>query len=214
MVVQVVFFVGRPGSGKSTAIRHIMAQLQENKNMCEVVRINDYDILYKIARHDMSGRFRLTDNKGFDALDENVYNEVLPVIEDQAKKQREDTLVFIEFARDEYRTAFSMFHPDFLRSAHVLYSETNIDTCLQRIHTRVAHPSCADDHPSCSDSLFRSRFTLDSSRYIESELKTQKQIEGRVEVIENKESLQHFFEKVDTFFASIIPNFAQAHTTV
>ena len=196
----IVFLVGRPGSGKSTAARHIAQRLAAYNQ--PTTHINDYDILRAMFLADTDQRlFRATEGGGFDAKDLSVLDEALQEVEQQARNDREQSgkgLITIEFARDDYQGTFGLFSADFLARAHVLYIHADLELCLQRVHQRVARRTCSDDHPSFSDELFRYHYAKESVSYIRSQLNRDYSL-GQVTVIKNTSSLDAFLRKVEQF---------------
>src|SRR5437868_3051345 len=158
-----VFILGRPGSGKSTAFRHIKKYIEEQYLDWSSIRFNDYDILRemflfeKLFQTDMKLRkFRATEHGGFDVLDFSVLDTALRELERKVRHRyspKRDELIVIEFARDNYGKALQQFSSAFLKDAYFLFIETNMETCVQRVHDRVAHPMTIDDHFVSDDIL-------------------------------------------------------------
>ncbi len=157
-----VFLLGRPGSGKTTAANYI-AMLAEREEL-SVSAINDYTVLREMIQIEAyHHKFRPTANNGFDVLDFSVLDEALKEVETLAIRQIcSHHLITIEFARDDYRKALRNFHPEFLKKSCFLYFNTDVDLCLERIHTRVAYPRSEGDHPSLSDDGFRKYYGTDN----------------------------------------------------
>src|SRR6266566_6758631 len=87
MVVK-VFVLGRPGSGKTTAVRHII-KLAQNRGWF-AIRIKDYDILYGMFQADTEHKkFRPVAHGGFDVLDFSVLDTALEklqkIVQDQER---------------------------------------------------------------------------------------------------------------------------------
>ena len=163
-----VFFLGRPGSGKSTAARH-MIELAKRRNYATVY-MKDYDILYQMFQEDRSGRqFRPADYNGFDVLDMSVFDTAL-------KKLEEDTLaipdsvkkkmIIIEFARDNYRKALKLFEPGFLHDSYIFFVDADLQVCINRIHKRVETPS-EPDHHFVSDYIMQTYYNKDKAHYLQ-----------------------------------------------
>lgn len=165
-----LFIVGRPGSGKSTAAQHISRIVREQHWDVKRTHIDDYPILQKMTKS-LPEKFHLKENGGFDALDPSVLDVALLQVEQMVRAIEDDgreRLVTIEFARDDYASAFKLFHPEFIQGSYLLFMHANIETCLRRIHSRVAFPTCVDDHPSFSDEIYKVHYSNDNLEYIRS----------------------------------------------
>jgi adenylate kinase family enzyme len=139
-----IFLLGRPGSGKSSAARRIEKLVR--KRNCNVVRINDYDILKEMSEIDDS-KFRKVAYGGFDVLDFSVLDVALKEEERKAKDKATFTnIIIIEFARSDYYEALKKFSKSFLQDAYFVFFDTNIETCMQRIRCRAKHPMTSDDY--------------------------------------------------------------------
>src|SRR5947209_18360649 len=130
---------------------------------------NDYVILQKMFQADCEHRrFRPTEHNGFDVLDFSVLDTALEDLEKSVQECISCTnLITIEFARDDYSQALKQFSRKFLRNAYFIYIDADIETCLRRIHERVAHSTSADDHPSLSDDAFRIHYQKDNRQYMD-----------------------------------------------
>jgi len=163
-----LFVVGRPGSGKSTAIRRII-ELADRWNY-PTHHIKDYDILLEMYQQDVRHeKFCPADWNGFDVINFSVLDTALQELEDQVHNLDEVPLsseqveiIMIEFARDDYVKALSNFSSDFLKGAYFLFVETDLETCVERIHLRRNNTSLDSDHHSVSDAIMRSYYRIDN----------------------------------------------------
>lgn len=195
-----IFILGRPGSGKTTAARYI-AELSKNKD-CSTIHINDYEILYEMFKADSEcKKFRSTPHNGFDVCDFSVLDTALKEVEKRVQRYLSSVeLITIEFARDDYYEALKQFSRNFLRDAYFLFIDADVDTCLKRIHRRVANKSTSDDHPSLSDDSFRIYYGKDNRSYMTSNFTRDYHInEAHVEIIDNIGLWESFIEKVNEF---------------
>lgn len=193
-----VFILGRPGSGKTTAA-HYFATLARDYG-CFAAHINDYEILKRMSLADCKHlKFCPTEHNGFDVLDFSVLDTALQELEKDVQEFMTSVdFITIEFARDDYDEAFKLFSSDFLRDAFFLYIDTDIETCLQRIHERVAHPTSADDHPSLSDEAFKIHYRKDNRPYMTSDFAKDYDIsDTQVEIIDNTDGYQSFLQKIN-----------------
>ncbi len=151
-----IFIFGRPGCGKSLAA-HVISDIVQRQGW-HVERFNDYEFLQNMFREEQKekcrdkqpARFRPTDYEGFDILDFTVLDLALDDlkqrIENYLPTQQSRDVLIIEFARDDYDQPMQSFSLSFLHDAHILFIETRIEICIQRIYERVSHPYSADDH--------------------------------------------------------------------
>ena len=139
-----IFLLGRPGSGKSSAARRIEKLTRKRK--CNVVRINDYDILQEMSKIDDS-KFRKVAYGGFDVLDFSILDVALKEEEREAKNKATLTnIIIIEFARSDYYEALKKFSKAFLQDAYFIFFNTDMETCIQRVRCRVKNQVTSDDY--------------------------------------------------------------------
>lgn len=145
-----LFLLGRPGSGKSTVRRYITKIAQHQ--FLSPYPISDYKILQNMCLADLSHtRIRPTEFEGFEVLDLSLFDSALHVMERRVEKALKryplelPRIAIIEFARNDYLQALSQFAPDFLKDAHYLILESDVDTCMDRIDRRIRYPECDDD---------------------------------------------------------------------
>jgi energy-coupling factor transporter ATP-binding protein EcfA2 len=203
-----LFILGRPGSGKSTAVRYISNVLQDRK--WDIRNINDYYSLLEMAWSG-SPKVRLMANGGFDVRVDSAYNKALRIVKREVERidkiyseeqSLSNRLVTIEFSRDEYQTALQQFGDEFLKDAYLLFIHADIDTCRNRIYNRIKYPKKSDDHPSVPEEIYETRFANDNIEYME--LLQQNGLFRKVEIIPNMEPLYKFHKKLDTSIESIL----------
>ena len=211
---QIVFVLGLPGSGKSTAGRYTRELAQ--KRGWGAQRLCDYDILYELYQLDRKreeGRFKPTDYDGFDVYKLDAFDDALRKLSSRVldwikKPGNNNRLCIVEFARDDYCNALGMFDPELLpliRDAYFLFIDADIPTCIKRIHARVAKPNTErtlDDH-FVSNYIFDAYYQRDRRQYLAStasQLSERFHIqENHIHVITNTEetSLDIFEQKVE-----------------
>lgn len=194
-----LFIWGRPGSGKSTAVRYISKTLEGP--VWDIRNINDYPIFLEMAKSG-SPEVRLMENGGFDVRVPSTYDKVLHSVKQQVEKidkdvyeQQSNSLVTIEFSRDHYQSALEQFGSDFLKDAYLLFIHADIHICRDRIYNRMRHSEKSDDHPSVPEEIYETRFANDNIDYME--LLKQNGPFCEVEIISNMESLPTFYRKLD-----------------
>src|SRR5260370_34569713 len=118
--------LGRAGSGKTTAARHVV-KLAQGKG-CSALHFNDYDILRAMFQADDEHKmFRPTEHNGFDVLDFSVLDTALQVMEKNVRECMSSVeLVTIEFSRYEYCTAIKHFSTAIIMDAIFIYIDKNL----------------------------------------------------------------------------------------
>ncbi len=209
-----VFILGRPGSGKSAAAR-LIAKLVQHKGRSPV-HICDYDILYDMFQRERNSpnnelrNFHPTQHDGFDVIDFSILDTALKEVRRKILKHIEEytsytqKLILIEFARDDYGKALSLFNSEFLRDAYFLFLDADMDTCIQRIHKRSAHPTTTDDH-FVSDEIIKCYYYQDNKPYITLNLAVDYDLDvKRIQIIDNICSYQSFNNQVGRFAEFIL----------
>jgi len=151
---KIIFLLGRPGSGKSSAGRLIEdAALHKGFS---VSRVNDYDILYKMYQADTDCQqfSSIERHPGFHVKDPIVLNIASQIIiKEIIETITSYDIIIVELAREDYSYTLQNLGPQLLPLAYFLYFETDIQKCYQRIHDRAKNPKYKDDHFVCSKTL-------------------------------------------------------------
>lgn len=182
-----VFVLGRPGSGKSTVARH-MIELASRRGY-QSLFVQDYDILYKMFLNDSKHeRFRPTDRGGFDVLDYSVLDSALHQMEvevEAALTLKRTDMVCIEFARNDYRAALSLFSPLFLRNAYFFFIDSDLEFCIRRVQERVTDPPLPDHH-FVSDHVMRTYYGNNNNwEYMVQQCKQEYELHEEVVAVRN-----------------------------
>jgi hypothetical protein len=204
-----VFLLGRPGSGKTTAFRYIDMVAHDKRR--PTTRFREYTILHAMFLAGRGG-FQKVEHNGFDITDFSVLNESAWLLEEQVQiyihsHTRNDEFIFIELARDNYEQAMQCFSPSFLQDSYFLFIEANLETCIQRICHRVAHPTGTDGH-FISEHILRSYYARNNIEYMTSHFKTDYHIQREVMVIENNGFFNDFIEKLGPFVDVVLSEIA------
>jgi hypothetical protein len=162
-MTQIMFLMGRPGSGKSQIARSLKGDEQWPAYQVErpdylagwsVLHITDYTFLQRMHINDVlagvkSPRFRTTGMGGFDVLDFNVLPLALQQVDAWVKRHLHawKTLILIEFARQEYddQSVWQHFSDRVLRNSTFLYLHADLELCIQRVMRRARSRFYPDD---------------------------------------------------------------------
>ncbi len=201
-----ILLLGRPGSGKTTAARHVMKRAQEKD--LRVSYIDDYEILQEKFRADSEhARFHpLNQDRectSFDVIDFKVLDEALAEAEARAKAYTEtikNGLVIVEFARDDYQDAFKLFQPAFLQEAYILFFTIDIETSIQRVQQRYLKTGCH----LVSDHILRDYYKDQELAATIMYLKRTYNLHKPVEICDNTGSWKNFFRQINRFFDLLI----------
>jgi hypothetical protein len=211
-MVQNVFVLGLPGSGKSTALRHIEMLARDYHRPPNVLQ--DYRILYDMFQADREGiRFSSTLHDGFDVHNFSACNDALTelarCLREKERTAKPKEVSIIEFARDDYCKALEFFASLSLAKAFFLFIDAEIETCKQRIKARVANPRTPDDH-YVSEYIFEAYYNRDHQQYMTEVALQLKQQFGvpieHIQVIRNGSeiSVQQFYQAVESFANDIL----------
>ena len=212
-----VLLLGRPGCGKSTAFRHI-EKLALSVGW-SAIHLNDYDILCDMFHREQlfpsnysKKKFRATEHGGFDVVDFSVLDEALKELEKRVRQRfhQADEVVVIEFARDNYDRALQIFKRDFLQDAYILFIESGLNTCLQRVQDRVAHPHSEDDH-FVSEHIIRDYY---QKQVLPAHLKSGHSFhKGRITIVKNTASKQSFLKHLGMLLVEILKSEGQVYAS-
>ncbi len=214
-----LFILGRPGSGKSEAYRQIENYLQETHNDWSVVHYTDYEILqemFQFEKHfqidEKLRKFQPREHEGFDVRDFSVLDDVLKELEKKVRfnssEANNEQLIVIEFARDDYGKALKLFSQGFLKDAYFLFINSNINTCIQRVHSRIAHSISLDDHFVSDEIIYnyyrRQRIPFKLERVDSPQVTKVQVISNKMHIINNKGSRQDLAKKIQRLVNRII----------
>lgn len=217
-----LFVFGLPGSGKSAAARQIKSFAR--KKHFKPRRFKDYTILYRMFQNDQATadyvekRFRSTKKyskyDGFDVLNFDVFDEALQklyynIMKYMKKIDDNAELLIIEFSRDDYCEALSLFPTLRLNDAYFLFINSEISACKTRIKARADHPRTLDDR-YVSDYIFEAYYKRDHQQYITEVAQQLKQRFGvpieHIHVIGNGPgiSVKQFYQAVESFVNDLL----------
>jgi adenylate kinase family enzyme len=211
-VTEKVFLLGRPGSGKTTAFDYIRKAARDEK--LQFTHHREYTTLQEMMQSDSKSKFRPAKYGGFEILDDSVFEESARRFEkrlrDYLDTAPEEEFIFIELARKEYKESMHYFNLDFLQDSYFLFIEADVETCVKRIHSRVAQSASTGNH-FVPDHVLRDYYFQDNIEYMSSDFKTDFDIRKEVKTIDNRRSIDQFYAKVSDFAYTM---FAASHMSV
>lgn len=195
-----VFFLGRPGSGKTTAMYHLLT-LARQRNY-SALSIDDYNILHHMSQQDSQHtQFRSTTYGGFDVLDPAVFDLALDELEQQVQKMtalEDNGIITIEFARNDYAQTLRKFSPEFLKDSYVFFVDADLDTCIERIYQRVSSPFVPSNH-FVSDYIMHTYYNHENWSYVSSDVKAAHHIYKGVRTFRNTGNVPALLHTVEDF---------------
>ncbi len=214
-----LFVLGRPGTGKSTAARHMVEIVREYG--WHPQHISDYGILYSMYHREeqdkdkekkvKSPRFKRASESldGFDVVDLTVFDEALITMKQQVdvtvtRALDRMKLVIIEFARGTYKTSLDQFGRKFLQESYFLLLDSDIDKCMDRIEHRARHPIYEDDRFMSKEAM-EVQFSSNAIPATRAMLGTVYKLDNsRIKVIYNLSTEEAFLNEVRRFTERII----------
>ena len=126
-----IFLLGRPGCGKSVVYK-IIKEILERKEIYSP-RVDDFLTLKEILAEDKEFKRHILKDGGFAVTDWTVVDEALSDLCKLVEKEKADKkIIFIEFARDNYKHAFENFTKDVLNDSIILYLYSTFEECYKR----------------------------------------------------------------------------------
>jgi hypothetical protein len=223
-MIEKLFILGLPGSGKSAIARYILKDVscqrvnEQNDQCWSAIRFNDYAILLDMFHQDTAGkRFKSARPSGFDVLDLTVFDEALQTLERKVNayinshKSEREKLVLVEFSRNDYDRAFRQFNKSFLKDAYFLYLDTELEKCKQRICYRSVNPKNPEDDYPVSEYIFEKYYHTDDWTRIMGILAKDFEADiNRVWTFYNNHSYKSACMEVDRFIEHILKTASQA----
>lgn len=170
-MAKALFILGLPGSGKSTVARFITELLL--KAGLIVIYRNDFEILNQMYENDRDGLFKHPEDGDpgvFDVRNIGAFNIALKrleeVVREAINKYGQEAFYIIEFSRNDYELAFSLFDDSgLLADAHYIHLDTTVEKCQERIRQRATDPACENDYP-VSDYIFKEYYHSDDGKFL------------------------------------------------
>jgi deoxyadenosine/deoxycytidine kinase len=214
-MAQIVFVLGLPGSGKSTAARYIEMLARDYGQTPDLLQ--DYRILYNMSLADKEGkRFSSTLPNGYDGFDvhdfsafDDALKELVRRLQEKERTSETNEMNIIEFARDDYCKALELFASIPMTKAFFLFIDAEVETCKQRIEARVANPQTPDDH-YVSEYIFEAYYNRDHRQYLTLTTACLRDrfhiVKERIKVINNTNGVikQAFLSQIEEFVTPIL----------
>ncbi len=128
-----IFLLGRPGCGKSVIYEMLTEKLKERELAKEFMRIDDFPILKELFDKDVHFKRHRRKAGGFEVTDWSIVDEVLKVVNERMKRlEKENRMIFVEFARNNYLQALNNFTPEVLEKSLIFYIFAPYQVCYQR----------------------------------------------------------------------------------
>jgi adenylate kinase family enzyme len=204
-----VFFLGRPGCGKSAIYRHLEQRILDSSQATTVERVDDFPKVWAMLQRDdaledegeqrlyseriAEGDYILTTCEVLDDILGEVSADVLTI-------DKPDHLIVVEFARPNYVSAIQNFDRRILARSLVVYMEVSFETCWARNVARheATLAEGGDDHLVCRETM-EDLYLHDDQHALVRYLQEQA---IPVLVIDNEaEGKEHLARQVDELFA-------------
>ena len=129
---QVLFVIGPPASGKSTAIKLLRA-----KSPLQVQVVDELDIVRSLARDDPSSEIHWNADGTFAILNrDSFFDRTICELQRQVARATVDAPTLCEFARRTYSPVFEKFPPEICANASILYVHAPLELRRKRNETR------------------------------------------------------------------------------
>jgi len=203
-----VFLLGRPGCGKSFVYENILKRLRVAEKINKVRRLDDFPVLKELLDKDKEFKRHLMKEGGFEVTDFTIVDEALRVIDGMLPAVRaENDIVFVEFARDSYLSAFKNFSAETFKTSLLVYIFCPFDVCLARNRKRFEDKkgNALDDHIVPTD-LMMSYYKNDDIEkiYLENKAELREFMPADYFVLDNsKNSVDYNFSRFDALMKKI-----------
>lgn len=145
-MIRFIFMLGRPGCGKSYLYKNVFIPVIKEK-VKEVERMDDFPVLKKLLDEDKDFKRHIRKDGGFEVTDWSIVDDVLREMDlILKKKERDSKIIFVEFARDNYRRAVSNFSEYIEKRSILLYIWAPFEVCLKSNIRRFKEGGDPDDH--------------------------------------------------------------------
>lgn len=207
-----IFFLGSPGSGKSTA-RRFVREIIHNMGW-DILTADDYEILLDMFVKEMESeqrRFATCEHGGFEILDMSAADEALMTLVEKIRNMQMQNandllrrvMFLIEFSRPDYLAALSMLDESFLRNAYFICIHADLSTCLQRNRARVERKEHGDDDHFVPEQIV-DEYHQDMHKVAE-KIKLCYQLQAEhILVIDSTEPYEHFARKIADFTRDVL----------
>lgn len=166
----------------------------------------EYTILYDMFQSSRSDDFIQASHDGFEVRNFSVLEDSAKILDiniaSYMRCASDNEFVYIELARDNYKDAMKHFSHTLLRDAYFLFVESDVETCIERIHHRVTHAQTSRHF--VPDHILRGYYAQDNIEYMQTFFKEDYYISTNIKAILNNGSLKNFEEEIQSFACAIL----------
>ncbi len=142
---------------------------------------------------------------GFELRDFSILQksaELLEIeIQSYLSSASDNEIICIELARRNYKDDMKHFSKNFLENAYFLFVESDVETCIERIHHRVTHAQTSRHF--VPDHILRGYYSQDNIEYMQTSFKHDYHINTEIKTILNHGSLEDFSAEIENFASAI-----------
>lgn len=164
----VIFFIGRPGSGKTSIARQFETELLRKRVFRNVMLSSDLPFLSSVfsnPKRRASGDFERTPDGGFFVLKQSLYTAAIEHLADQAlAAMPKSDVVILEFARKSYVKAFDLLKAKGIDPDLAIYIDVSFRTACERNRNRAL--SGTTDQHYVSEREMKKTFEKDDLRQL------------------------------------------------
>lgn len=198
IMLKYIFLLGRPGCGKSFVSNILTEKLRSGEVAEKFEKIDDFPVLKELLGKDKDLQKHIRKNGGFAITERSILNEALQIINQRLPQiTLPKKIIFIEFARNNYKEALNNFSSEILKNSIILYIKTSFEICIKRNRERFKKKKNINDH-IVPPYIMESYYKTDD---IEQSLFKNKEIElENIFVLENDNiSIEELKSKLDDF---------------
>lgn len=118
---EIVFVIGMPGAGKSTAAKYLASWITKTSQI-PTLRWDDFSIILELFQKEKQTklqRFSIEDDGNFKITCSSVLSEALQILSQKIETEPKKNLI-IEFSRLDYDTAFQKQFKNQLKKSHLV----------------------------------------------------------------------------------------------
>jgi adenylate kinase family enzyme len=135
----VVCLIGRPGAGKTTVASALLQALGRAAPAVRTKYVSDLEFVRRaFSSGETDGRYVPTEDGGFFIVDSTLYSEALVALADLLKTSASECdLLVVEFARNDYLSAFDLLEREGVRIDLIVYLDVPFSVAQERNRNRA-----------------------------------------------------------------------------